>query len=74
MGAGLLNPLNIGLGLAKAALYCGVNIFEGSRVRYIKKGTIVQIETVKKKLVTAKFLVLSSFILLAKMFQNKHYV
>ncbi len=58
MGAGHLNPLKFGLGLAKAAQNCGVKIFEGSRVRGIKKGTIVQIETVKKKLVTAKFLVL----------------
>ena len=58
MGAGHLNPLKFGLGLAKAAHLSGVKIFENSRVRKINKGSTVTIETVDDKVIKAKFLVL----------------
>ena len=58
MGAGHLHPLKYGIGLARAAEKNGVKIFEGSRVRSIKKGTVVKIVTENKSTVSAKFLVL----------------
>ncbi len=58
MGAGHLNPLKFGLGLARAAQLSGVRIFEKSRVQKINKGPIIEIETSDDKVVTASFLVL----------------
>ncbi len=58
MGAGHLNPLKFGLGLAKAAHSSGVKIFENSRVRKINKGATLTIETFGDKVIKSKFLVL----------------
>ena len=58
MGAGHLNPLKFGLGLANAAKETGVEIFEESRVRKITKGSVIQIETLDK-MVKARFLILA---------------
>ncbi len=58
MGAGHLHPLKYGIGLALAAKTGGVKIFEGSRVKTIKKGAVVKIITENKRTVSAKFLVL----------------
>ena len=59
MGAGHLNPLKFGLGLARAAQKSGVKIFEKSRVETIKKGPVVQIVTLDQKTVKANYLVLA---------------
>ena len=59
IGAGHLNPLKFGLGLARAAQVSGVKIFEESRVKKIKKGSILQIETVDRNIIRADYLVLA---------------
>ncbi len=59
MGAGHLNPLKFGLGLALAAQRSGVRIFEGTRVSKITKGSVVSLETHDQTLVKANFLVLA---------------
>ena len=58
LGAGHLNPLKFGVGLARAAIKNGVKIFECSRVTNILKGSTIRIVTKNKSTVSAKFLVL----------------
>ena len=59
MGAGHLNPLKFGLGLALAAQKSGVKIFEGTRACKIKRGSVITLETSEKIEVRANILVLA---------------
>jgi gamma-glutamylputrescine oxidase len=45
MGAAHLHPLNLALGLARAAVAAGVRIYENSHVHHIKEGGKVTIQT-----------------------------
>ncbi len=56
--AGHLHPLNYALGLARAAQAAGARLFEGSRVRAIKQGAAVLLQT-KRGSVRARFAVLA---------------
>ena len=59
MGAGHLHPLRYAIGLAKAAIAAGVQIYENSHVHHIKDGPTKTIQTAKGR-VLAEHLVLAT--------------
>lgn len=58
-GAGHLHPLNYALGLAKACIDAGVQIFEESRVNKIERGEPAIVHTAKGR-ITARFVALGA--------------
>jgi len=51
MGAGHLHPLNLAIGLARAAAEAGATIYENSTVHHIEPGTKITIQTDKGRVV-----------------------
>ncbi len=58
MGAGHLHPLDLALGLGRAALKAGVRVFENTKVTGLEAGNIVRVST-QRSCVNARFVLLA---------------